>query len=108
LEDSFLHLACPGKSVLLCLLAVSCSVLVHFGWLVLTEASIERKFFATAGDSAALTVEAASPEYSRLCRVGVLSSRRQAHFLPEYCTMVFLMPNVRVNRPAEAGTVSPD
>ena len=80
---------------------------MHLGWLVLTEASTERRFFAAAGDSAALTLEAASPEYSRLCRVVVFSSRRQAHILLEYWTAVVLMPNVRVNRPAEAGTVRP-
>jgi hypothetical protein len=33
------------------------------------------------------------------------SARRKAHFLPAMQTALTLMPNVRANRPAEAGGV---
>jgi hypothetical protein len=78
-------------------------VLVSLSWLVLTLAATDLRFFATAGDSAALRWKAMPPEYSRLGRVVVLGSRRMAHFLLEYCTTMFLMPNVRVNRATTAG-----
>ena len=69
-------------------------------------ARTELSLRATEGDPSALRLETTPPEYSRLRRVVVFSSRRQAHILLEYWTAVVLMPNVRVNRPAEASAVS--
>ena len=81
-------------SVMLQLFAASGGFLVCLDWPALTPALTEIRLLVLLCRLAVSTIARRRAAVGGLAASWLFSSRRQAHFLLEHCTVVFLMPNV--------------
>ena len=84
-------------------------ILVRLDWPALTPAPTEIRMFTLARSLTFACHRVVSGcEISGRAALWLFSSRRQAHFLLEYSTGVFLKPNVRAKRATTAGRQARD